>query len=238
MFFHLNVIQVSFCTHVSPEIITHKFRSLTFWLPTFKMVDAIVSAVLEQLISTSVEEAKEQVRLVTGVGKEVKRLQGNLEAIQAVLADAERKQVKEERVRLWLDKLKHASYDIEDVLDEWNTARLKLQIEGVDADNSLVPQQKVCSSFFPAASCFGFKQLFLRRDIAKKIKEMNETLDDIASQKDTFNLSVTRSNEEKSERTQSTALINVSDVCGRNEEKNALKGQGRIQDLILRWIKF
>ena len=123
-------------------------------------------------------------------------------------------------------------------MDEWNTARLKLQIEGVDADNALSFLQKVCISFFPAASCFGFKQLFLRCDIAKKIKEMNETLDDIASQKDTFNLSVTRSNEEKSERTQSTALINVSDVCGRNEEKNALKGQGRIQDLILRWIKF
>ncbi|KAH9668915.1 hypothetical protein KPL70_021574 [Citrus sinensis] len=97
------------------------------------------------------------------------------------------------------DKLKHASYDTEDVLDEWNTARLKLQIEGVDADNAL--------SFL------------------QKIKEMNETLDDIASQKDTFNLSVTRSKEDKSERTQSTALINVSEVCGRNEEKNALKGK-------------
>ncbi|XP_024039350.1 putative disease resistance protein RGA3 [Citrus clementina] len=189
------------------------------------MVDAIVSAVLKQLNSTAVEEAKEQVRLVTGVEKEVKRLQDNLEAIQAVLADAERRQVKEEHVRLWLDKLKQASYDIDDVLDEWNTARGKLQNEGVDADNALSFLQKLCSSFFPAASCFGFEQLFLRRDIAKKIKEMNETLDNISRQKDTFNLSVTRSKEDKSERTQSTALINVSEVCGRNEEKNALKGK-------------
>lgn len=110
-------------------------------------------------------------------------------------------------------------------MDEWNTARLKLQIEGVDADNALSFLQKLCSSFFPAASCFGFEQLFLRRDIAKKIKEMNETLDNISRQKDTFNLSVTRSKEDKSERTQSTALINVSEVCGRNEEKNALKGK-------------
>ncbi|KAL9450559.1 hypothetical protein AB3S75_012312 [Citrus x aurantiifolia] len=136
------------------------------------MVDAIISPILEQLTSTAVEEAKEQVRLVTGVGKEVTKLTSNLRAIQAVLYDAEKRQVKQETaVRLWLDQLRDACYDMEDVLDDWSTARLKLQIN----------KKKVCS-FFSAASCFVCKPLVLRRDIALKIKEINETLDDIAKQ--------------------------------------------------------
>ncbi|KAL9459566.1 hypothetical protein AB3S75_002882 [Citrus x aurantiifolia] len=184
------------------------------------MVDAIVSPLLEQLISISYEEAKQQVRLVAGVGKQVKKLTSNLRAIQAVLNDAEQRQVKEGSVRLWLDELKEASYDMEDVLDEWTTARLKLQIEGVD-ENALVQKMPVCSFFL--SPCIGFKQVVLRRDIAQKINEINEIFDDIAKRKDVFNFNVIRGSTEKSERIHSTALINVSDVRGRDEEKNILK---------------
>ena len=59
------------------------------------MVDAIISHLLQQLTTMAAEETKEQVRLVTGVGKEVKKLSRNLQAIQAVLHDAEKRQVKE-----------------------------------------------------------------------------------------------------------------------------------------------
>ncbi|KAH9689142.1 hypothetical protein KPL70_015382 [Citrus sinensis] len=96
------------------------------------MVDAIISHLLQQLTTMAAEETKEQVRLVTGVGKEVKKLSRNLQAIQAVLHDAEKRQVKEESVRLWLDQLRDVSYNMEDVLEEWSTARLKLKIDGVD----------------------------------------------------------------------------------------------------------
>ncbi|KAH9718585.1 hypothetical protein KPL71_022280 [Citrus sinensis] len=187
------------------------------------MVDAVINVVLDQLISISLQEAREELRLVVGVDQEVERLKRNFRAIQAVLVDAEQRQVKEEAVRLWLDKLKHASYDMEDVLDEWITARLKLQIlQSVDG-NALVPQRKV-RFFSPAASCFGFKQIFLRRDIAVKIKEINQNLDDIAKLKDFFSFNVITSTG-KSDRIQSTALINVSEVRGRDEEKNSLKSK-------------
>ncbi|KAJ4700088.1 NB-ARC domain-containing disease resistance protein, partial [Melia azedarach] len=93
------------------------------------MADAIVSAVLQQLTSLMAQEMQEEVRLVVGVEKEVDVLAKNLRTMRAVLVDAEQRQVKEESIRLWLDQLKDASYDMEDVLDEWNTARLKLQIE-------------------------------------------------------------------------------------------------------------
>ncbi|KAJ4719014.1 Disease resistance protein [Melia azedarach] len=100
------------------------------------MAEAIVSSVLEQLISISSEE----VRLVVGVKKEVKKLTNNLKAIQGVLVDAEQKQLKEAQVGAWLDQLKDTSYDMEDVLDEWKIARMKLQMD--KAENGLVIPKK------------------------------------------------------------------------------------------------
>ena len=40
-------------------------------------------------------------------------------------SDAEQRQVTETAVRLWLEKLKDVSYDVDDVLDEWNTSILQ-----------------------------------------------------------------------------------------------------------------
>ncbi|KAH9689128.1 hypothetical protein KPL70_015375 [Citrus sinensis] len=189
------------------------------------MVDAILSPILEQLTSMAVDEAKEQVRLVTGVGKEAEKLTRKLRTIQTVLHDAEKRQIKEETVRLWLDQLRDACYDMEDVLGEWNTARLKLQIDGVDdhENDALVPKKKVCS-FFPAASCFGCKPFFLRRRIALKMKDINETLDDIAKQKAEFGFAVNviNSNERADPRVPSISLIDESEIFGRETQKNDL----------------
>ncbi|XP_044496546.1 putative disease resistance protein RGA3 [Mangifera indica] len=99
------------------------------------MAEAIVSLVLKQLGSVLSEQASgcigKQVSLVWDVDEEVEKLTHNLEAIQAVLFDAEQKQIKNAAVRLWLHRLKDVCYDVDDVLDEWNTAILKLRIEGV-----------------------------------------------------------------------------------------------------------
>ncbi|XP_044482040.1 putative disease resistance protein RGA4 [Mangifera indica] len=96
------------------------------------MAEALVSGVLEQLTAVAGKGIQQKVRLVVGVDEEVKKLSSNLEAIQAVLVDAEARQVTETAVRRWLDQLKQASYDIEDVLDEWNYAILKQKLEGVE----------------------------------------------------------------------------------------------------------
>ncbi|TXG65403.1 hypothetical protein EZV62_006678 [Acer yangbiense] len=104
-------------------------------------VEAIVSTVLGQLTSIIATEVEQEVRLVVGVRKQVEKLTNNFKAIQLVLADAQQRQVKEDTaVGLWLDKLKDATYDMDDILDEWNTAILKLQVEGVE--NAQIPKKK------------------------------------------------------------------------------------------------
>ncbi|XP_044497145.1 putative disease resistance protein RGA3 [Mangifera indica] len=182
------------------------------------MADAIVNLALEQLLQITAKKIKEEVRLVGNVENEVKKLRRNLKAIQAVLLNAEEKQVKDEAVRQWLGQLKDTSYDIEDVLDEWNTEIMRLQFEG-DLEHAPAPKQKV-PSFFPC-SCFGIKQVVLRRDIAQKIKELNEKLDIIARERDAYNFKEMKSIEAP-ERVRSTSLVDVTEIYGREFEKNSL----------------
>ncbi|XP_031280215.1 putative disease resistance protein RGA1 [Pistacia vera] len=78
------------------------------------MVDATVSAVLEQLSSSSLTKKIEG----AGVNTEVLHLKNNLRDMKEAVIDAEQRQVKEEHVRFWLDKLKYALYDMEDEFDE------------------------------------------------------------------------------------------------------------------------
>jgi hypothetical protein len=60
----------------------------------------------------------QEVRLVVGVDNEVEKLASNFRAIQAVFADAEERQLKDQLVKHWLDQLKDVSYDMDDILDE------------------------------------------------------------------------------------------------------------------------
>ncbi|OMO66517.1 hypothetical protein COLO4_30519 [Corchorus olitorius] len=94
------------------------------------MAEALISVVVDQLISVGDKELAQRVKLVRGVDAEVEKLTSNLQAIQAVLQDAEKRREKEAAVKLWLEKLKDVSYDVDDALDEWNTAILKLQNSG------------------------------------------------------------------------------------------------------------
>ncbi|KAK2643587.1 hypothetical protein Ddye_025350 [Dipteronia dyeriana] len=162
---------------------------------------------------------QDEVRLVTGIRKEIEKLTSNFRAIQGVVLDAEQKQLKDKSVRIWLDNLKDASYDMDDILDAWNTAILKLQIEGVVQNDAYLVLNKVCFFFCPPKFCF--KQVGLRRDISLKIKVMNEKLDFIAKEKDMYNLDVIRSIEEP-QRMKSTAFVDVFEVYGRDKEEDSL----------------
>ncbi|KAJ4717932.1 Disease resistance protein [Melia azedarach] len=170
------------------------------------MAEALVSVVLDQLASILVEQVKAKVKLVVGVEEEVKKLTSNFRAIKSVLEDAENRQVKENAVRDWLDKLKDASYDIEDVLDEWKTEVQKLQMKEVE--NASQFKKKV-------------RSLVLRNDIADKIKNLNKMLDDIAKEKDMFGFSLTGTIK-KLEPQKTTSFIDISKVHGRHQDKHKI----------------
>ncbi|KAJ6882799.1 hypothetical protein NC651_029162 [Populus alba x Populus x berolinensis] len=127
-------------------------------------------------VSTEKEEEEEwgkyavleEVNLVVGVKKQVDKLQSNLVAIQSVLEDADKKQVKDKAVRDWVDKLKDVCYDMDDVLDEWSTTILRWKMEEAE-ENTRTRQKMRCSFLKSPCSCLN--QVVRRRAIALKIKE-------------------------------------------------------------------
>ncbi|XP_050273285.1 putative disease resistance protein RGA3 [Quercus robur] len=103
------------------------------------MARALVSAIAEELGSIIASE----LRLTISVKEEVQKLESKFRTIQAVLNDAEKRQLKDETVKLWLDKLKDVSYEMDDVLDEWNTAMIKADIEKNDLVSILLGKGSV-----------------------------------------------------------------------------------------------
>ncbi|XP_061951358.1 putative disease resistance protein RGA3 [Populus nigra] len=180
------------------------------------MADALVSVVLEQLNSIIIQEVKREVRLVVGVKNEVKKLTSNFQAIQAVLANAEERQLKDQLVKHWLDQLKDVSYDMDDVLDEWGTeiAKSQSKVNQHPRKNT----RKVCS--FMIFSCFRFREVGLRRDIALKIKELNERIDGIAIEKNMFDFKSLEAGIKQHEHHETASVIDVKDVKGREIDKD------------------
>ncbi|XP_075660246.1 putative disease resistance protein RGA4 [Castanea sativa] len=181
------------------------------------MAWALVSAIKDQLSYFITSEFTS----IANVKGEVQKLESKFHTIQAMLNDAEKRQVKEEAVKLWLDKLKDVSYQMDDVLDEWNTAMIKAEIEKQQKDDeekaetSAAKKRKV----WPPIS---IPNLFQHRDIAHKIKELNEKLDEIDREGEMYKFVLTRDNEEVVERPRTTSFVDVSKILGRDKVRDDL----------------
>ncbi|PPR84451.1 hypothetical protein GOBAR_AA36261 [Gossypium barbadense] len=131
------------------------------------MAEATVSTILEQMTAITIDKAIEAWSLVQGAEKEVKRLETNFKALWLELEDAEEKEYVDKQVKLWLDKFRDVSYDMEDVLDEWETVVQQLQTD-------------------PSCSAS-----------VRKWKEINEEVDEIVKDKVRFELIKRKINQPK-----------------------------------------
>uniref|UniRef100_A0A6N2MJU1 NB-ARC domain-containing protein n=1 Tax=Salix viminalis TaxID=40686 RepID=A0A6N2MJU1_SALVM len=182
------------------------------------MAEPLISLLLEQITQVITQQVQEEVNLVRGVNKQAEKLKSNLIDIQAVLEDAERKQVKEKTVRVWLDKLKDVCYDMDDVLDEWSYAILTWKTG--DAEENIHNQQKIRCSFL-GSPCFCLNQAVQRRDIALKIKEVSEKVDEIANERARHGLQIIKAtdHEPQQQKRTSTSQVDELNVYGRDYEK-------------------
>ncbi|KAF3963897.1 hypothetical protein CMV_011754 [Castanea mollissima] len=188
------------------------------------MADALLTELFKDVASIVFQVAKQEIELLVGVDEEVQKLQDRLGDIKAMLDDAEeRHAVKQRKEKLLLGKLQNQYYEMDDILDKWNTARIRAEIEkeeGKPADTNApaVVKKKVCS-FFPSPSCCF--NLPLRHDVGHMIRELNEKLDKIFKDKATYGIDFDRQ-PDVVERPTTTSFVDVSQIVGRDINRDDL----------------
>ena len=149
--------------------------------------------------------------------------------IREVLNDAEDKQITSSSVKLWLSDLSNLAYDIEDILDDFNTEMLrrKLSAQPQEAAStstsrkvwSLIPS--CCTSFTPSHVTFNVS-------MGSKIKDITDRLEDISTRKAQLGLEkVAGKTNSTWKRTPTTCLFDEPQAHGRDDDKN------KILDLLL-----
>ncbi|KAM0005426.1 putative virus X resistance protein-like, coiled-coil [Helianthus debilis subsp. tardiflorus] len=179
------------------------------------MADALVSALVSEVVRTLSDAAKEEFALFRAFNGDILALKEDFEQIQAVLEDAEEKQVKEKAVELWLRRLRSASLKVEDVLDEVKTEALLRRLhKEINIERGI--KYKVTALF----SKFKF-----RVRAAHKVKAIRTKLDDIASKRLKFNLTSSDTSHvdlgvegEMPNRETSSLILDSSKILGRDEE--------------------
>ncbi|XP_048127778.1 putative disease resistance protein RGA4 [Rhodamnia argentea] len=179
----------------------------------------VVSSILGPLVEKLASSAVEEIQLVCGVKADREKLKNKLKMIQEVLADAEQKQIKEPAVRRWLSELKDFCYDVEDVLDEfetralWRRARLTERL-------TLRRKVRYLSSWL--------SNLIFQFKMANKMKELGKRLDGINEEKTKFDLSSNVQEKTIVPRRETHSFVPASNVIGRDKEKE------RIIELLIR----
>lgn len=131
------------------------------------MAEVIISQLLAKLASFGGDEDGESRSSRSSLLESVRKLRSNLTLIKPKVEDAERRQFDEVAVRVWLAKVKHTCYDLEDVLDGWNTAILKSKLEN---------QQKRVSFISSLSGVHQMSLLFRQFSFANRIKKLSKTL--------------------------------------------------------------
>ncbi|KAA3476404.1 disease resistance protein RGA2-like [Gossypium australe] len=175
------------------------------------MAEVFLSPLVGTMLDSLNSWSSKGLELAGSLKAEVESLESTLTTIQAVLQDAEKKQSKSHAINDWLGKLKQAAYDLEVVLDDFNTEALRRSLH-TDARSQV-------TTFFSLRN-----PLLFRLDMARKFKNVREKLDAIAGEKSKFHLreGVGEAEIERNEDRQTSSLVKESEVLGRADEKEKI----------------
>nr|XP_027062693.1 disease resistance protein RGA2-like [Coffea arabica] len=191
------------------------------------MAELIVPKIIDVLGAVAVKQFGEKVNLVMGVEEEVANISSKLATIEKVLHDAERRRLKEEPVGIWLEKLEDITYEMDDVLDEWNFKIHRAKNEGTHQNARIQPTLWIKVRSLIPSLCSCLKQVPVRSDIAQKIKKINEQLELTLKEADQFKFISSGGipDSQDFKRIMSTSIIDESEIYGREADKNALLDQ-------------
>ncbi|XP_047314502.1 putative disease resistance protein RGA4 [Impatiens glandulifera] len=179
-------------------------------------------ALISGLLSKLAPLIKDEFSLLWNFKKEVQKLLSTLSAITAVLEDAERKNVREKdkQTEDWLRKLKDVAYEVRDIMDECTFEDLRLQVKRLNASSSSTQNQVTNCISHP------FSNTKKRLKIGQKIKDVQEKLDQISSERQKLHLRESVHDSKIDNLTSSCretmSLPSSNKVYGRDKEKKEI----------------
>ncbi|XVE68887.1 hypothetical protein DITRI_Ditri09bG0105300 [Diplodiscus trichospermus] len=162
-------------------------------------LSASLQVLFDRMASREVMDFLRGKKLEDGLLKELKR---KLMSVNTVLDDAENKRTTNPNVRSWIDELKDATYDADDLLDE-------IAVEALQTSTT----QKV-SRFLSSLNPF-------TENMGSKLEEILGRLESLVNQKDILGLKEYRGGKKASKK-ESTSLVDESGVYGRDDDKEAI----------------
>ncbi|KAJ9685518.1 hypothetical protein PVL29_017529 [Vitis rotundifolia] len=175
-------------------------------------LSSLFEVVLDKLVATPLLDYARRIKVDTAVLQEWRN---TLLHLQAVLHDAEQRQIREEAVKRWVDDLKALAYDIEDVLDEFDMEAKRCSwLQGPQTSTSKV--RKLIPSFHPSGVIFNKK-------IGQKIKIITQELDAIVKRKSDLHLTESVGGVSSvTEQRLTTSLIDKPEFYGRDGDKEKI----------------
>lgn len=144
--------------------------------------------------------------------------------IQAVLADASKKQIRTGAVRLWVNRLQDLAYEIDDVPDDLVTEAIPRKLnQEAHASTTTSKVLKIipicCTSFTRHNIMYGQKMSY-------KLDAITTKLCDVVDQRNRLGLNVNVERGNIAERRlEQTSFVDKSKIMGRDEDKLVFMGK-------------
>ncbi|XWS65039.1 hypothetical protein CRYUN_Cryun05aG0056500 [Craigia yunnanensis] len=177
------------------------------------MAESFAFNIVDNVLFKLVTEAYGEISRAWGAQSDFRRLNDLLITVKAVLLDAERKEVHDNQLQVWLQKLKDACYDAEDVLDEFEIEALRRQVLKQRSIGSKV------SNFFSSSNPIAF-----RFTMAHKIKKVTKRFAEIVALKNNFHLTERHDGTSHVVRLdrETHSFVRAADIIGRDEDKQKI----------------
>ncbi|XP_039163173.1 putative disease resistance protein RGA4 [Eucalyptus grandis] len=173
------------------------------------MAEAIISPIASKIVTNLVPQALENAGKLWGVKHELEALGDIASMIQAVLGHAEEIYYKNPQIKDWVDKLKDAFYDTQDLLEEFNAEAMQRELRG---HYEMMEEVRI---FFSSSNQLAFKM-----KMSYKLRGVRERLKAIVYDKE-FHLDE-RPKREWRKREETHSFTMRLDIIGRDDDKKTV----------------
>ncbi|KAI6668067.1 hypothetical protein NL676_036590 [Syzygium grande] len=178
------------------------------------MAEAVIVSIAEKVVAYLVPQAIEKVGMLWGVKHELKVLRDTVSMLQAVLDDAEEQYYQSRQIQVWLEKLKDAFYEAQDVLEEFTIEATRQELRG---HNEMIKEVR---TFFSSSNqlAFKLKMIYKVRAVRVKIEAIKADQGIHLNQRPMDS----QVKQEWRRREETHSFIPKGDVIGRDDDKKAI----------------